>query len=154
MRFVLEYGTRVLKLFNESCDSSINKTWQTFASVMFYCYTLRYLYFCFTTRSNDASVVLYELLWPVCREILCVVMMISEPSLITQVAEFGIGATAVLKCNSNDDNHNFMFWQLGQNRIIGPGNNYDQSKYKYEVLSGKLLIKVTFCNIYISYRFN
>ncbi|CAG9791968.1 unnamed protein product [Diatraea saccharalis] len=57
-----------------------------------------------------------------------------------EVKEVQAGSTAVLNCNSNDYNHNFMFWLLNQTKVIGPGNNYDEKKYKYEVLSGKLFI--------------
>lgn len=53
------------------------------------------------------------------------------------------GETAVLACNSNDYNHNFFFWLFGNDKIIGPSNDYDESKYKYEVLSGKLHINVS-----------
>ncbi|KAM3967952.1 LOW QUALITY PROTEIN: uncharacterized protein ACR2FA_004021 [Aphomia sociella] len=48
--------------------------------------------------------------------------------------------TAVLKCISNDYDHNFLFWLFDQTKIIGPGNVYDKSKYTYEVLSGNLKI--------------
>jgi len=68
-------------------------------------------------------------------------MFLQAPELGTQVTEVPLGGTASLRCNSNDDQHNFLFWQLGQNQIIGPGNEYDHVKYKYEVLSGRLLIK-------------
>lgn len=57
-----------------------------------------------------------------------------------EVREVPAGGTAVLNCNSNDYDHNFMFWLLNQTKIIGPGNDYDERKYKYEVLSGKLFI--------------
>lgn len=71
-------------------------------------------------------------------------LFLPEPALGTQVKEVPIGSTAILQCNSNDDHHNFLFWQLGQNQIVGPGNVYDEHKYKYEILSGRLFIKVTF----------
>lgn len=60
--------------------------------------------------------------------------------IVTEVSE---GSTAVLSCDSNDYDHNFMFWLFDKNRIIGPGNEYDERKYKYEVLSGKLYINVS-----------
>ncbi|KAL4708768.1 hypothetical protein ACJJTC_011732 [Scirpophaga incertulas] len=50
------------------------------------------------------------------------------------------GSKAILNCVSNDFEHNFMFWLLNQTEVIGPGNNYNEKKYKYEVLSGKLFI--------------
>lgn len=56
------------------------------------------------------------------------------------VTEVPAGSTAVLNCESNDYAHNFMFWMLDKNTVIGPGNDYDERKYKYEVLSGKLHI--------------
>lgn len=67
-----------------------------------------------------------------------------ERSVVTEVPA---GSRAVLKCNSNDYDHNFMLWVL-ENAIIGPENsNYDESKYKYEVLSGKLHINVSLIKI-------
>ncbi|CAH0397449.1 unnamed protein product [Chilo suppressalis] len=57
-----------------------------------------------------------------------------------EVKEVQAGSTAVLNCNSNDYDHNFMFWLLDLNKVIGPGNAHDDKKYKYEVLSGKLFI--------------
>ncbi|OWR42489.1 hypothetical protein KGM_215977 [Danaus plexippus plexippus] len=56
------------------------------------------------------------------------------------VTEVPAGTTVVLNCDSNDYNHNFMFWLFDKNKVIGPGNDYDERKYKYEVLSGKLHI--------------
>ncbi|KAG6459903.1 hypothetical protein O3G_MSEX011666 [Manduca sexta] len=50
------------------------------------------------------------------------------------------GSTAVLNCTSNDYAHNFMLWLFNKTKVISPGNNYDDKKYKYEVLSGKLHI--------------
>lgn len=59
------------------------------------------------------------------------------------VTEVRAGNLAELPCPSNDDRHRFMFWQLAdENIIIGPGNPIDQEKYNYEVLTGKLLIRV------------
>lgn len=60
-----------------------------------------------------------------------------------EVTEVPAGSTAVLNCQSNDFNHNFMFWLFDKNKVIGPGNAFDERKYKYEVLSGKLLIDVS-----------
>lgn len=62
----------------------------------------------------------------------------------TITTEVPAGSTAVLNCNSNDYAHNFMFWLFDKNKVIGPGNEFDERKYKYEVLSGKLHIDVSF----------
>ncbi|XP_026747129.1 uncharacterized protein LOC113508351 [Trichoplusia ni] len=56
------------------------------------------------------------------------------------VKEVPAGSTAVLNCHSNDLDHNFMFWLFNGTDVIGPGNVYNEQKYKYEVLSGKLHI--------------
>ncbi|XP_041973552.1 uncharacterized protein LOC121729183 [Aricia agestis] len=56
------------------------------------------------------------------------------------VTEVPAGSKVVLECDSNDYHHNFMFWLFDNNKVIGPGNEYDARKYKYEVLSGKLHI--------------
>lgn len=72
--------------------------------------------------------------------------MASGDTLVTSqvVKEVPAGTTAVLDCASNDYNHNFMFWVLNNTtKIIGPGNEHDERKYKYEVLSGKLQIDVS-----------
>lgn len=58
------------------------------------------------------------------------------------VKEVALGETAILNCTSNDDNHRFLFWQLHTKQIIGPGNRPDKNKYKYEVLTGTLYIRV------------
>ncbi|CAF4936878.1 unnamed protein product [Pieris macdunnoughi] len=60
-----------------------------------------------------------------------------KSSMITEVP---VGSTAVLNCNSNDYEHNFMFWLFDKSTVIGPGNNHDEKKFKYEVLSGRLHI--------------
>lgn len=61
------------------------------------------------------------------------------------VTEVEAGHLAELPCLSIDDNHRFMFWQLTDDHdIIGPGNSLDHNKYNYEVLTGKLLIRVIF----------
>lgn len=72
----------------------------------------------------------------------------AQPSIL----EVSVGETAKLHCPSNDDNHRFQFWQLKSNEILGPGNKINERKYKYEVLSGTLYIKVK-CN-YIFYNCN
>lgn len=59
------------------------------------------------------------------------------------VKEVQAGHLAELPCMSSDDYHRFMFWQLtDDNKVIGPGNPMDVEKYNYEVLTGKLLIRV------------
>uniref|UniRef100_A0A8D8U7N8 Ig-like domain-containing protein n=2 Tax=Cacopsylla melanoneura TaxID=428564 RepID=A0A8D8U7N8_9HEMI len=60
---------------------------------------------------------------------------------MTIVQEVSLGDMAILRCPSNDDNHRFQFWELSTRDIIGPGNNVDKQKYKYEVLTGTLYIK-------------
>lgn len=59
------------------------------------------------------------------------------------VKEVPAGSTAVLNCDSNDYNHNFLFWLVNKTKVIGPDNDFDEKKYKYEVLSGKLRINVS-----------
>jgi hypothetical protein len=59
------------------------------------------------------------------------------------VTEVPAGHLAELPCLSSDDLHRFMFWQLTDNsHTIGPGNPLDENKYNYEVLTGKLYIRV------------
>lgn len=58
------------------------------------------------------------------------------------VREVTAGHLAELPCLSIDDHHRFMFWQLGNNDVIGPGNSLNEKKYNYEVLTGKLMIRV------------
>lgn len=54
------------------------------------------------------------------------------------------GNNAALNCASNDFNHIFLFWLFNKTTIISSGIDYNDKKYKYEVLSGKLNInKVT-----------
>ncbi|XP_052122011.1 uncharacterized protein LOC113215924 [Frankliniella occidentalis] len=57
------------------------------------------------------------------------------------VKEVPAGAMAELECPSNDDHHRFSYWQTHNDKVIGPGNEYNDYKYKYEVLTGKLFIK-------------
>lgn len=53
------------------------------------------------------------------------------------------GSTVILKCMSNDNAHNFQYWHLvNKGLIIGPANYFDNAKFKYEILSGNLTIKV------------
>ncbi|KAG8224831.1 hypothetical protein J437_LFUL002278 [Ladona fulva] len=65
-----------------------------------------------------------------------------EAPVIREVAE---GDTAVLPCPSNDLPHKFIYWErTGPDNtylVIGPGNDIDRTKYKYEVLSGTLYIR-------------
>lgn len=59
------------------------------------------------------------------------------------VVEVNAGHLAELPCLSSDDFHRFMFWQLTDDKhIVGPGNDLDEEKYNYEVLTGKLFIRV------------
>nr|CAD7198038.1 unnamed protein product [Timema douglasi] len=58
-----------------------------------------------------------------------------------EVQEVPVGATAVLPCLSNDDNHRFQFWQLIGDQVVGPGNLPNRDKYKFEVLTGTLYIR-------------
>ncbi|XP_050303631.1 uncharacterized protein LOC126741287 isoform X2 [Anthonomus grandis grandis] len=52
------------------------------------------------------------------------------------------GATVVLECRSNDPTHNFQYWHLlNSGIIIGPENEFDKAKYRFEVLSGNLTIR-------------
>lgn len=67
---------------------------------------------------------------------------IGEISDSKQLVDYG--RTAQVHCNSNDGDHNFMFWEFGYNVIIGPGNKYNKSKYEYEVLTGDLYIMVIY----------
>ncbi|XP_044743163.1 uncharacterized protein LOC123305499 [Chrysoperla carnea] len=61
---------------------------------------------------------------------------------VVSMLEYNAGETAVLNCDSNDDKHIFRFWQFtGNDLIIGPGNDFDKDKYKYDILTGKLYIK-------------
>ncbi|EFN82150.1 uncharacterized protein LOC105185375 [Harpegnathos saltator] len=57
------------------------------------------------------------------------------------VKEVTAGHLAELPCLSIDDHHRFMFWQFGNNDVIGPGNSLNEKKYNYEVLTGKLMIR-------------
>jgi hypothetical protein len=65
-------------------------------------------------------------------------------SVVSQIVvqEVNVGSTAILPCRSNDDHHRFQFWELEGNHLLGPGNTVDTAKYKFEVLSGTLYIKV------------
>lgn len=68
---------------------------------------------------------------------------VDNPSNKSKLAEAQEGTTVTLPCPSNDDDHRFLFWQLDNDEVIGPLNPVsDRTKYKYEVLSGDLYIKV------------
>lgn len=58
------------------------------------------------------------------------------------VIEVTQGDTAVLRCPSNDEHHRFQFWWMKPDQIIGPGTALNSDKFKYEVLTGTLYIKV------------
>ncbi|EZA53478.1 hypothetical protein DMN91_000927 [Ooceraea biroi] len=60
---------------------------------------------------------------------------------IVTVKEVTAGHLAELPCLSIDEHHRFMFWQFGNNDVIGPGNPSNEKKYNYEVLTGTLKIK-------------
>lgn len=62
--------------------------------------------------------------------------------------EVPYGKNVVLQCHSNDADHNFDFWVVeNQQVVIGPSNgNYDIRKFKYEILSGNLTIRVSSLN--------
>lgn len=71
---------------------------------------------------------------------LCICTLISAE--IYAVHQVDVGDTAILPCLSNDDDHRFQYWEIGNDQIIGPWNSMNKSKYKYEVWSGRLIIKV------------
>lgn len=60
------------------------------------------------------------------------------------VIEVSPGETAVLQCPSNDEHHRFQFWWMKPDQIIGPGTALNSDKFKYEVLTGTLYIKVSY----------
>ncbi|XP_044261714.1 uncharacterized protein LOC123009456 isoform X4 [Tribolium madens] len=56
--------------------------------------------------------------------------------------EVPFGETVTLVCGSNDEDHTFFFWFVGEKNIfVGPSYQYDNAKFKYEVLSGNLTVK-------------
>ena len=67
---------------------------------------------------------------------------VALPSNTSAVLEVLAGKTASIKCPSNDANHRFMFWHLNGKELLAPGDNINARKYKYDVLTGTLLIKV------------
>lgn len=78
------------------------------------------------------------LFWCVLSRFYC--PLLAEHDAVLQEVQYG--KTAILKCHSNDADHNFLFWKLKSDDIVGPGTNYDKYKYDYEVLSGNLTIRV------------
>jgi hypothetical protein len=70
------------------------------------------------------------------------------------IIEVSPGQTAVLQCPSNDEQHRFQFWWMKPDQIIGPGTAPNSDKFKYEVLTGTLYIKVRSAIIFIIYRVN
>ena len=80
--------------------------------------------------------------------LLCLCLNVAKNGVVEatlSVVEVPAGHLAELPCMSSDDFHRFMFWQLTDERhIIGPGNPLDEEKYNYEVLTGKLFIRVFF----------
>lgn len=58
------------------------------------------------------------------------------------IVEVSPGDTAVLQCPSNDERHRFQFWWMKSDQYIGPGTMLNSDKFKYEVLTGTLYIKV------------
>jgi len=68
----------------------------------------------------------------------------SETANDITVKEVTAGHLAELPCLSIDEDHRFLFWQFGNNDVIGPGNPLNEKKYNYEVLTGTLQIRVSF----------
>lgn len=60
------------------------------------------------------------------------------------VIEVSQGDTAVLQCPSNDEHHRFQFWWMKPDQVIGPGTPLNTDKFRYEVLTGTLYIKVIY----------
>ncbi|XP_063233206.1 uncharacterized protein LOC134536997 [Bacillus rossius redtenbacheri] len=59
-----------------------------------------------------------------------------------QVMVVPVGATVVMPCPSNDDDHIFQFWQLAAgDRVVGPTNLPSRDKYKFDAPSGTLYIR-------------
>lgn len=60
------------------------------------------------------------------------------------VVQVPFGETVTLVCDSNDAKHSFIFWFVNEKNIfVGPSYHYDNAKFKYEVLSGNLTVKVS-----------
>ena len=50
--------------------------------------------------------------------------------------------TVTIPCHSNYGDYNFRFWILANRDVVGPFNNFNNSKFDYEILSGNLFISV------------
>lgn len=72
--------------------------------------------------------------------IFCISHEVPQQEFYNFVQEIEYGKIAKLICRSNNGDYNFMFWEFGNGIIIGPGNQYNKSKYEYEVLSGDLYL--------------
>lgn len=60
------------------------------------------------------------------------------------VMEATYGDDVVITCRSNDDDHNFLYWNLlDKNIIISATNEYDRGKFKFGILSGNLTVRVS-----------
>lgn len=72
------------------------------------------------------------------------VMLISSCAAVPleKIVEVPEGHTVQISCESKDRNHTFAFWELASKDILGPGNEYDESKYEYNVLNGTLYVRV------------
>ncbi|GJQ82091.1 hypothetical protein Trydic_g6963 [Trypoxylus dichotomus] len=57
------------------------------------------------------------------------------------IVEVPEGHTVQISCESEDGNHAFAFWELASRDILGPGNEYDENKYEYNVLNGTLYVR-------------
>ncbi|CAH0559553.1 unnamed protein product [Brassicogethes aeneus] len=57
--------------------------------------------------------------------------------------EVPYGGDVVIACRSNDQNHNFWYWNVPNKDIIISATNtdYDQSKFRFAILSGNLTVK-------------
>lgn len=84
-------------------------------------------------------------MWFVILFYLSFILRKSETASDVIVKEVSAGHLAELPCLSIDEYHRFMMWQFGNNdQIISPGNPFNEKKYNYEVLTGTLLIRVSF----------
>ncbi|XP_018566261.1 uncharacterized protein LOC108907186 [Anoplophora glabripennis] len=65
---------------------------------------------------------------------------INNENLLTK--EVFYGESVLLKCKSNVDKYNFEFWLFDKRKIvIGPSNLHDRLKYRYEILTGNLIVR-------------
>lgn len=63
---------------------------------------------------------------------------------LEKIVEVPEGHTVQISCESKDGNHSFAFWELASRDILGPGNEYDENKYEYNVLNGTLYVRVRY----------